>query len=164
MLPEIKSILYASDLEPGARQAFRLAISLSRQHDAEITFLHVIEPLGRGAENIIKSYVGDELVKELQDASLDSLKTRVKERLLRFYRQELDEANGPVVRVTPRVEEGPANVVILDIAEQMDADLIIMGTRNHSSPLGQLLLGSTANKIIHQSERPVMVVPLRKAP
>ena len=42
MLPDVKTILYASDIEEGSRPAFRAAVSMAGHYDASITFLHVI--------------------------------------------------------------------------------------------------------------------------
>ena len=47
---------------------------------------------------------------------------------------------------------------ILQVAEEISADVIIMGSRG-LSPLGALMLGSTTYKVLHASERPVLVVP-----
>jgi nucleotide-binding universal stress UspA family protein len=46
---------------------------------------------------------------------------------------------------------------IINDAEEVDADVIVMGSRGRSDLAG-LLLGSTAHKVIHLSDRPVLVV------
>jgi nucleotide-binding universal stress UspA family protein len=46
---------------------------------------------------------------------------------------------------------------IVDDAREVDADVIVMGSRGRSDITG-LLLGSTAHKVIHLSDRPVLVV------
>ena len=61
--------------------------------------------------------------------------------------------------VMSRVEEGTPWKTILRVADEIDADVIVMGTRTHSA-MGQFLLGSTANKVMHNSKRPVLIVPL----
>ncbi|MDA8313782.1 MAG: universal stress protein [Actinomycetota bacterium] len=47
---------------------------------------------------------------------------------------------------------------ILDVAEDISADVIVMGSRG-LSPLGAMVLGSTTYKVLHASKRPVLVVP-----
>jgi Universal stress protein UspA and related nucleotide-binding proteins len=47
---------------------------------------------------------------------------------------------------------------ILDVAEEISADVIVMGSRG-LSPLEAMVLGSTTYKVLHVSKRPVLVVP-----
>jgi nucleotide-binding universal stress UspA family protein len=46
---------------------------------------------------------------------------------------------------------------IINHAREIDADVIVLGSRGRGDLAG-LLLGSTAHKVIHLSDRPVMVV------
>lgn len=46
---------------------------------------------------------------------------------------------------------------IINDAEEVNADVIVMGSRGRGDLAG-LLLGSTAHKVIHLSRRPVLVV------
>lgn len=62
------------------------------------------------------------------------------------------------VSVTAEVREAPAADAILAAAS--DADLIVMGTRGHST-LERLLVGSVARRVLHQAKCSVMVVPQR---
>jgi nucleotide-binding universal stress UspA family protein len=52
---------------------------------------------------------------------------------------------------------GQAGREIVDAAHAHDAGIIVMGSRGHSGMTG-LVLGSTAHKVIHLSDRPVLVV------
>lgn len=55
------------------------------------------------------------------------------------------------------VERAPAQALV-ELADERDARLIVIGTRGES-PLRGALLGSTAHKLLHLSDRPVLVVP-----
>jgi nucleotide-binding universal stress UspA family protein len=46
---------------------------------------------------------------------------------------------------------------VISLAHARDAGVIVMGSRGHSELAG-LLVGSTAHKVIHLSDRPVVVV------
>ena len=60
----------------------------------------------------------------------------------------------------PRVEllDGPPSLALAEAARKLDADLIVAGARGVSS-LAQLLLGSTAERLMQRAGCPVLVVP-----
>jgi nucleotide-binding universal stress UspA family protein len=49
---------------------------------------------------------------------------------------------------------------LIEVAEQRDARMIVVGSFG-DPPLKGMILGSTPNKLLHLSERPVLVVPAR---
>ncbi len=53
--------------------------------------------------------------------------------------------------------EGRAAVVLVEVADEYDADEIVVGTRGHGAL--RALLGSTSHALLHESDRPVVVVP-----
>jgi nucleotide-binding universal stress UspA family protein len=55
------------------------------------------------------------------------------------------------------VEQDPANGLV-QLAGERDARVIVVGTGGES-PIRGALLGSTAHKLLHVSDRPVLVVP-----
>lgn len=157
MLPDVTRILYASDIQPGARPAFRTAVSLCGHYQSHITFLHVVEPMREHAERLVKSMMAtDPSLKTLHDDGLRHIQQQVLERVERFRQQELQDHNQlRDEQVTARVEEGTPWKKILDVAEEIDASVIVMGVRHHTA-----LLGETASKVMHHSTRPVLIVPL----
>lgn len=50
---------------------------------------------------------------------------------------------------------------LIETAEQRDARLIVVGSFG-DPPLKGMILGSTPNKLLYMSERPVLVVPVSK--
>ncbi len=55
------------------------------------------------------------------------------------------------------VEEGNIAAKIIDIANQENCDLIVLGSKG-TSELGQYPIGSVANKVVQYAHKPVMVV------
>ena len=66
---------------------------------------------------------------------------------------ELESAGVDVERVAAT---GTISRQIIDHAEDMDADEIVMGGRKRSG-VSKVLLGSTASDIIHSTDRPVVI-------
>lgn len=62
--------------------------------------------------------------------------------------------------VARMAERGTATVwhAVLDIAEERGAAVIVLGARGRSS-LGTALLGSVSYGVVHNSHRPVLVIP-----
>jgi len=65
------------------------------------------------------------------------------------------EVDGEVDAVL--VEQSPAKALV-ELAEERDARMIVVGTHGES-PLHGALIGSTPHKLMHISRRPVLVVP-----
>lgn len=60
--------------------------------------------------------------------------------------------------ITGLVKEGEdIAAVIIDIANELSCDLIVLGSRGSSS-LGKFPIGSVANKVVQYAAKPVMVV------
>jgi nucleotide-binding universal stress UspA family protein len=76
------------------------------------------------------------------------------EKQLAAARRRLDAAG---VRYEPRVLIGPVAETLVKHAKDKRCDLIYIGTRGHSE-LGKAIVGSTAAKVLHISDLPVLLV------
>ena len=57
MVPNIRNILYATDLTKNSAYAFRYAVNSAQKHDAKIHILHVLEKLSPSEEANMAVYV-----------------------------------------------------------------------------------------------------------
>ncbi len=91
-------------------------------------------------------------VEDLTD-EIERSKGAAREYLIRYVKEHLGNLSEAEM-VVAQNEPVPA---ILDAAEQGDAGLIVMGTHGRSD-FRRFLLGSVAEKILHETDRPVLTV------
>jgi len=160
MLPQIKNILYATDLSENARYAYKYAASIAQQYNARITILHVIEHLTTETFLQIHGFVGEEKWNQLQEEKREDFVTRIQGRLSSFCDEINDEVDACTFKVDKiLVKDGIAADEILHQAELNSADVIIMGTRGYGM-FKDALMGGTARRVVRRSIIPVMVVRL----
>ena len=87
-------------------------------------------------------------------AQLDKYYQEESERCLDAARKKLDAAG---VRYEAHSLVGPVAESLVKLAKDKRCDLICIGTRGHSE-LGKALMGSTATKVLHISDVPVLLV------
>ncbi|NVK40196.1 MAG: universal stress protein [Oceanospirillaceae bacterium] len=160
MLPDIKQILYASDLGENSRPAFRMAVELASRHGAKVTFLHVIEAMSASTEAVIETYFEPSVLEEMRRTGTEQLKNQMVGRIESFWTEEVPEGfEFPQGKPEVLIEKGNVEEKILEIAHKIDANIIVMGTRTHSA-LSKMFLGSSAQRVMQHSDVPVLVVPL----
>ena len=158
MIPEIKKILYPTDLSENARYAFGFAVSLANRYDAKITVLHVVEEISSFARSMVEEIMGEkrwtETIKEKETEVLSSLKTRLEE----FCTDMLREEPGCpfMVDKTIVVTGHPVDQIVRYTAE-LDVDLVIMGSRGKGG-LADVTMGSTSRRVLRRCKKPVLIV------
>jgi nucleotide-binding universal stress UspA family protein len=161
MIPIYRTLLYATDLSANAAHAFRHAIAVARRFDARIHILHVLPEVDAAVMNYIATAMGEERLANLELEHKAEVKDGIRQRLHRFAKEELVDRPEDVGRILDiEVHHGNAVDRILDAADRIGADLIVIGSHGKGR-LKYVLLGSVAEKVLRKSERPVLVVPLR---
>ena len=160
MIPEIKKILYATDLSENARYAFGYAVSLANRYDARITVLHVVEELSSFARSMVEEILGEkrwaDRIKEKEAEVISDLKTRLDE----FCKQvRHEQPSCPFVIDKIVVVTGHPVDQISRYAKEMNADVIVMGSRGKGG-LADVTLGSTSRRLLKRGITPVMIIRL----
>lgn len=163
MLPDIKHILYTTDLGENTRPVFRYAISLAQQYHAQITMLHILEPLNSFGNALLEAYMPKETSAQLHQKAIDSVRLKMQKRLEAFCVEELHTTSteSHLIANTVVVEGEPASTIVAQ-ANLHHADLIVMGTHSYS-PINEVFIGSTARKVTQIASIPVLIVPMNKA-
>ena len=160
MLPKIQTILYATDLSPHSPRVFRYAMSLAQQYEAKIVIVHAMEPLSPFAKSMVDLYVSKEQSEKLHADAIEKMKETIRERLEVFCKDELctDPEGRDRVADILILEGRPPEVILQEIARRKP-DLVVMGSHGHTA-VGEILLGTTAHRVMQRSPVPVLLVRL----
>ncbi len=139
-----KTILVPMDFSDDSEAALGAAVDLAKTLGARIHLLHAFE---------FPTYLGTPWGYSFPPGILSEAQTRASE-LLR-ERQEKFEAEG--IRSSFEAREGFPSEVIVEVAECLPADLIVMGTRGLTG-FKHVLLGSVAERTLRHAPCPVLTV------
>lgn len=167
---EIKRILYTTDLSENARHAFAYAVNLANLYGAGITLLHVLEEISELLDSSVAGYISAERWEEIKRRQIEEAKETltgkkreyvpIREALGQFCEDvQSSHADQDFVADEILVRRGDPVDEILAQAEERNCDLIVMGTQGHGI-LEDVLIGSTARRVVRRSKKPVLVVRL----
>lgn len=158
MLPKIKKILYATGMGAGAPHVFRYALEMAKQHDAKIIAVSGLEKLSTFAQNLVNIHIPAGQRDKIHDDAHEHAKNKLQERIAKLCEKECGDDQQCVLRLSEiRIEDGAPAQVVLKVAEEIDADVIIMGSHRHTV-IGDAMLGTTTHKVLHSATTPVLVV------
>ncbi|WP_166396139.1 universal stress protein [Rubrobacter marinus] len=139
-------ILLATDGSEDARLAFRAATDLSREAGSELHPVHVVARLPHYVYPGVTPEVYALVVQEQDREGRELLD------------EELDRARGGGVEVAEaHLRRGSAADEVLDLAEEIGAGLIVMGSRG-LGPVKRLVMGSVSEGVAHDAPCPVLVM------
>ena len=161
MIPQIKKILYTTDLTKNSLYAFYFAVDMARKHDASIVILHCIEPI---SSYLYAAGVTPDLVKVLHEGEEQVKKedvAEIKKVLQQFCQNAESQIGSPCLNLVSEiiVKEGYSVEQILNTADTKECDVIVLGTHGKGW-LKQTFLGSTARSVLERTRKPVFIIPL----
>ena len=160
IIPDIKKILYATDLSENSRQALAYAAGIANRFDAKVTILHVIEELSRYTTDRIAVFAGDEVFAKIRKRKEQDIVDIIKKRLEHFCAQAISELpECPYIAGETLVKVGLSSNVILEEAHDGEFDLVVMGTHGHSTLL-DTMMRSTSRRVLRRCKKPVLTVRL----
>lgn len=144
-----KKILIAIDDRENSTNVAKTGFELAEQLNAEIAIVYAID-----LSKVVRNYdmINPELGLFIKDSIADS-----KESANKLIDTIIDKFNKgkTITRFTP---EGSPREIILDKAEDWEADLIIIGLHGKSG-IGIFFMGSISQFISLHSKVPVLIVP-----
>lgn len=145
-MKQYKNIILAVELEPSCDgEPCKKAIELQKEFDANLYLIHAIEHMSSyGAAYGVAA--GADIEEMLLENAQESMR--------KMGSQLGVSSTNQIIKV------GPARTIILEEAERLGADLIIVGS--HGRHGIRLLLGSTANAVLHGALCDVLAVRVKE--
>ena len=134
-----KKIIFATDFSAASTSALAYAAALARDSGAILVITHI--------EELPVSYPGGEMVFIQPDYPNPVLKTML----------EAVVPKDPAVRYEHQLRMGAAADEIVRMAQEMDADLIVIGTHGRTG-LRRILMGSVAEGVMRRATCPVLTI------
>ncbi|RJX50823.1 universal stress protein [Halonotius pteroides] len=138
-----ETVLFPTDGSEAASEAASHAIDLADKHDAAMHILYVVD---------------HERVSQMAPKlGSDHIKGTLQEEGERITDAVADAASSAGLDTVVSIREGAPGETITEYADDIDADTIVMGT-NGRTGMDRLLMGSVAERVIQNTELPVMTV------
>ena len=142
-----KHILIATDGSAASEHAAKLAVGLARTHGARLTAVYVADPY---------PYVG---IGEINPMGFQAYMDVAHDQASRAHAvvDALCKQENPAIALQVRlVEEVAPAAGIVQSAREVGADLIVLGSHGRSG-IARLMLGSVADRVVHESTIPVLI-------
>jgi nucleotide-binding universal stress UspA family protein len=145
----LRHLLVGVDHSQASRTALGLAADVAVALGGSLSVLEVVE------------YVPPFPLDEPTEAG--GHRGRVEEAAMALVEAEVGGVRARDVGVQVIVRSGDPAATLLEVADDVDADLVVVGTRGRGGP-DELLLGSVARTVADRARRPTLVVPASAGP
>lgn len=139
-------MLVPVDFSPTSEKATRFAVDIASKANGMVILYHVYIPVG-------STFIGTEETRKQYNTQTEA---NLLKRIQRFKKKVIQTLDKPSVAAV--IGRSPIIDNILGFAEANQADMIVMGTQG-ATGLKKKIIGSTAARIIEQSDIPVLLVP-----
>ena len=140
----IRRILVPTDFSETSERALDYALDLAEKMNAAVTVMHAYEiPIVGFPDGALVATA--DVASRIADVSRAALEATAKKRA------------GRVAKLATLLRDGVAYEEIRTVADEIDADLIVLGTHGRRG-IARALLGSVAENVIRTTQRPVLTI------
>jgi nucleotide-binding universal stress UspA family protein len=169
-IPQIRKILFTTDLSKQTRHAFNFAVGLANQYGATLTILYVMEDVSPTQSANLQGFIGEERWEELRQSHEQEIRQVLigKKREGSMIRQALGEmftaAQKDLSERNLRSDEivvtqGDTVDCIVQEAHTRQVDMIVMGYHPRGR-LEETIIGSVSRSVLRRTDVPVLLVRL----
>ncbi|MBK9926365.1 MAG: universal stress protein [Anaerolineales bacterium] len=139
----IKKILLPTDGSEYSQKTVQYAIDLARSLGASVDVMH--------------AYQSASFLRKRAAAMMEEYKQMMEEDAKEIVTEIAEQLKSEGIQVSAVVVEGPAAEAILRAVDELNPDVIVMGSRGVGG-FSNMLLGGVAEHVVHYSKVPVLVV------
>jgi nucleotide-binding universal stress UspA family protein len=139
----MKKIIIPVDFSLHSEYALETAAALAKEHNSELIVMHMLE-LSESIFTSSSSEKSEEMAFMLMVANKN-------------FEDFLDKPYLEDLTVTPMIKHHKVLKEVSEVAKDVDADLVVIGSRGHSDYDG-IFTGSNTEKVVRYSDTPVLVV------
>jgi nucleotide-binding universal stress UspA family protein len=155
---KMKKVLIALDYDPTAQKVAETGYSFAKDMGAKVVLMHVVaDPIFYNSldhVNVI-GFAGNTDIAPLQLNTSDELKQSSQKFLDKSKQHLADDSIKTIVK------EGEFADAILKTADEVKADVIVMGSHNHRW-LDEVLAASITEKVLRHTNIPLFIVPTKQ--
>lgn len=144
---EYQRIVIATDLEPYSAIALQAASRIPFTRDAELSVLYLYDPIGSDMMSRSFALERERRIQAAEEAE------QARQKLDEF----LESASPIKGRAVVRPLRGSVAPNLQSVAEELNSDVIVMAAGD-KSPLSKLLVGSSVDAVLNETDRDVLVI------
>ena len=155
----IRKVLIALDYDHSAQEVAQLGYSIAKAMSAEVVLLHVLADVAYYSTpgyTPIMGFSDFSHAEFLQMVDIDGLKNAGK-----HYLERIKHHLGDDTAISTVIEEGDVAAMVLKTSLRSHIDIIVIGSHSRNW-LEKVLMGSTAEKVLGQTTKPLLIIPVKE--
>ena len=149
----INRILIAVEDSPYSDQAIRYGVMLAKKMGSQIAMVHADEI------PVSTPYIADPMLSETPLMIPEMME--IQEEASKNLFKRIYEEYGERIEITKFIRIGRAQDEILAVADEYNADLIILGTHGRTG-LDHFISGSVSESVARKAKCPVLIIPKKE--
>ena len=154
----MKKVLIAVDYDPSAQKIAETGYSLAKTMGAQVTLLHVTSDATYYSSLNYSPIMGFDSFSNLDVVQTDIV-NQLQEGAEEYLTKTRQFLGDDTIRIM--VRDGDFGDSILEVADEINADFIVLGTHSRSG-WDKLLMGSVAEKVLRKSTIPMFIIPTHR--
>ncbi len=151
---KLKSVLIALDYDPTSQKVAEAGYALAQSTNAEVTLLHVL--VNSTMYSTAYPTMGAWQIDPLE--VLENMKIQ-NDAAINFLKKAKNHLNDSSIRIIQK--EGDFANVILETADELKVDCIVMGSHSQKW-LENIIIGSVTEEVLRKTTIPLFIVPTKK--